>query len=261
MKINVSVDGNNVLGRQLNELERTQLPFATMQAINQTAFDVRQRWSDIMPKIFDRPTPLTQKAVLYTKATKQKQVADIFIRDEAYKGTAPAKYLQAQVAGGPRRHKGIEKRLIAQGILPAGDFVVPGIGAKLDAYGNMPRSQLNQILSQLGAQSDALTNQTAASRKRRYGRERGKRGPGFTTDIFALKKARGRLKPGIYERANLGRLGTSVRSLLRFVSGVAYRKRYDIFGMAQSIFDRRYPDNFRDELSKAVASAWSRKFK
>lgn len=260
MRINATVDVGNVLGRQLNELERTQLPFATMQAINATAFETRQRWAEVMPRIFDRPTALTLKAVLYTKATKNKLEADIFVRDEAYKGTAPAKYLQAQVMGGTRRQKGIEKRLAAQGILPAGQFAVPGLGAKLDAHGNIPRSQLNQILSQLGAQFDPLTNQTDASRKRRLGRERKKR-LGVSTDIFAIRVARGRLKPGVYERANIGRLGSQVRSLLRFVAGVSYRKRYDVFGMAAKVFDRRYPENFRTELAKAVASSWSRTFK
>lgn len=260
MRINAAIDPGNAFGRQLNELERTQLPFATMQAINATAFDTRQRWAEVMPRIFDRPVALTLKAVLYTKATKKNLSADVLIRDEAYKGTPPAKYLQAQVMGGSRRHKGIEKRLAAQGILPAGQFVVPGLGAKLDAYGNMPRSQLNQILSQLGAQFDPLANQTDVSRKRRQGRDRKKR-LGVTTDIFAMRKARGRLKPGVYERANIGRLGSQVRSLLRFVTGVSYRKRYDVFGMATKIFARRYPDNFHAELAKAVASSWSRAVK
>lgn len=261
LQITANVDPVGIFGRQLSELERSQLPFATMQAINQTAFDVRQRWAEIMPRVFDRPTPLTLKAVLYRKASRQNLAADIFIRDEASKGTPPAKYLQAQVSGGSRRQKGIEKRLSAAGILPQGQFVVPGLGVKLDAFGNVPRSQLNQILSQLGAHFDPLTNQTDTSRDRRHKRELGKRGPGFTSDVFAVKQARGRLKPGVYLRANLGRLGSGVKSLLRFVDAVRYRKRYDIFQAAQTIYARRFPENFRTELGKAVASSWVRTFK
>ena len=261
MQINADIDPKDVFGRQLSELETKQLPFATMQAINATAFDTRQRWAEIMPQVFDRPTPLTQKAVLYRKATKQNLAADVFIRDEAFKGTPPAKYLLAEVEGGQRRQKGIEKRLAAKGLLPAGNFVVPGSGAKLDAYGNVPRSTLNQILAQTNSQFDPLSNETEASRKKRHARQRGKRGPGFTSDLFAIAKARGRLKPGIYERANLGRLGSAVKSILRFVESVTYRKRYNIFDAAQKIFARRYPENFRREMDKVVASSWNRNFK
>ena len=45
--ISIKVDAGDVFSRQLSDLERKQLPFATVQAINATAFDVRERWKDI----------------------------------------------------------------------------------------------------------------------------------------------------------------------------------------------------------------------
>ncbi|MDF5999583.1 hypothetical protein P4050_14390 [Pseudomonas aeruginosa] len=47
--------------------------------------------------------------------------------------------------------KASERNLRARGILPAGMFVVPAEGARLDQYGNMSRGQMIQILSGLGA--------------------------------------------------------------------------------------------------------------
>lgn len=257
--LSIAVDPNNVLGRQLTALERTQLPFALSRALNQTAFEVRQGWADEMPRVFDRPTPLTQRAVVYRKASKRDLAAEIKLRDEAFKGTPPAKYLEAQVMGGTRRRTGKERKLASAGLLPAGHFVVPGSNAPLDAYGNIPLGQVNRILSQVRAQGDGTANESDVSRVRRNRRE--KRKTGYTTQYFALKQRRGRLGPGVYQRIRLGRLGSAVRSVLRFVKSVSYRPRYPIFGLAQRIFDRRFPENFERSLHQAVASAWAREFR
>src|SRR5690606_18049531 len=125
MRVLAAIDEQNLFGRTLTELERDQLPFAAMRAANETGFAVRQRWAEIMPRVFDRPTPMTQRAVMVRKATKQRPHAEVFIRDEAVNGTPPAKYLLAQVEGGARRSKRVEQRLTYAGFLPKGMFVVP----------------------------------------------------------------------------------------------------------------------------------------
>jgi hypothetical protein len=255
----IAVDPENLFSRQLTDLEKTQLPFVTMLAINQTAFETRQEWAQIMPKVFDRPTPLTQRAVLYRKATKDNLAADIFIRDEAFKGVSPAKYLEAQVMGGTRRRTGKERKLAAAGLLPAGHFAVPGLSAELDRYGNISLGQVNRILSQIGAQSDSTSNESDVSRARRQKRE--VRTTGRETQFFAVKKPRGRLAAGIYRRVKLGKLGTAVQSVLRFVRSVHYRPRYQIYNLAQRIFDSRFPANFDKAMATSLASAWSRAFK
>jgi hypothetical protein len=252
MQIRVAIDEQGIFGRTLTELERDQLPYAAMAAANETGFAVREQWAAAMPQVFDRPTPLTQKAVLIRKATKQTGAAEIYIRDEASKGTPPAKYLQAQVAGGERRLKGSEKRLQAGGFLPAGSFAVPGAGAELDAYGNIPGSQMNRILSQLGARFDPYQNETETSRDRRHRREvkKGER----RSDYFALRQARGRLAPGVYQRVITG-FGSAVRSILRFVSRATYQPRFHIFELAERLYRARYPFEFNRALGKAVETA------
>ncbi len=250
--LRIDVDPDKVLARQFTALEQKNLRFAVMQAANNTAFAVQQEWKRQMPRVFDRPTPLTQNAIVYRKATRLNLSATVLVRDDAFKGTPPAKYLQAQVTGGQRNLKGFERRLAAQGILPAGMFAVPGKGVQLDAFGNLPARLYNPILSQLGARFDPLQNETGISRKRRTKREakRGER----VGDFFAIKAKRGRLLPGVYQRIKTG-FGGGLRSILIFVRGVSYKPRYRIFDMAERLYARQFKFQFERELAKAVQTS------
>lgn len=250
--LKIEVDADNLLNRQFSALEQKNLPFAVMQACNATAVDIRENWKSTARRVFDRPTPLTVNAVLYRKATKQTLAAEVYIRDEAHKGTPPAKYLFPQVEGGSRGPKGMEKLLRSAGILPQGMFAVPGQGAQLDGYGNVKSGQVRQIISQLRAGDQFLgsvSNETDDSRARRLRRQakRGTRGGNF----FALKQAHGRLRPGIYERIVTG-FGSAVRSIFIFVRQPHYRVRYDIFALAQRQWNKLMPFHFNRELQKAV---------
>ncbi len=247
-QIAIEVDADNLLGRQFSELERQNLPFAIMQAVNATAFEIREQWKRVAPRVFDRPTSLTRNAAMYRKATKDRLYAEVFLRDEAVKGAPPAKYLVPQVEGGVRRKKAFEVLLQQKGMMPAGQFAVAGRGAKLDAYGNVRAAEITKILSQLGAQRDAYQNQSNASARRRASRKR--RGG----EYFAITKQRGRLRPGIYERIGTG-FGSAVRSIFIYTSRATYRPRYDIFGLAQRQWDKLMPFYFNRELAKALQSS------
>lgn len=252
--VRIDVDPRSVLSREFSELELKNLPFAAMQAANATGFAVRERWFDVITSVFDRPTDLTRKAPLVDKATKDKPYATIYLRDEAFKGTPPAKYLLAQVLGGTRRHKAFENRLITAGILPGGQFAVPGKGAELDGYGNIPGSRINAILSQLKARFDPLQNESQESRAKRQKREKKKgqrRG-----DYFAVGggTTKGGLQPGVYQRVSTAH-GGAVKTILAFVKPPSYQVRYDIFGLARGIYENQFPFHFERELAKAVQTS------
>lgn len=251
-----NVDPNKVFERQLTELERSQIPFAMSKTLNEVAAQIHYQWREVAGRVFSNPVQFTRTAALFKKGSKAKPEVSIYIRDEAPRGVSPEKYLNAQVTGGARRQKGIERRLSAAGILPAGWFVVPGSGAKLDVHGNIPRSQINAIKSQLRIHQDAYTNESPASRDRRKKRE-DKQNRG---DYFAVSKARGGLKPGVYQRINSA-FGRGVVPIMRFVQRVLYRKRYDIFKMAQAVLDRRLPVVFKATLEKAAADTFRKKFR
>ncbi|WP_115530647.1 hypothetical protein [Xanthomonas campestris] len=268
-QIRIAVDADNLLGRQFSALEREQLPYAVMQACNATAYEIREVWKRTAPRVFDRPAPLTINAAMYRKATRDRLFAEIFLRDEAFKGTPPAKYLRTEVEGGQRRKKGFEVLLQQKGLMPAGTFAVAGRGAKLDAYGNVPGSTITTILSQLRAQRDAYQWVSKESRKRLTSeRSRaeylGKTRQGTTAVMrrtvrrggryFEIKRQRGKLAPGIYERIGTG-FGGAVRSVFVFTARASYTQRYDIFGLAQRTWDKLMPFYFNSELDKALRSA------
>lgn len=250
--LKIEVDADNVLARQFTDIERQQLPFAVVQACNATAFGVQQAWKEAAPRMFHNPVQTTINAARYTKATKSRPYADVYLKDEATNGTPPAKYLLTEVQGGVRRKTGMEVLLQAKGVMPAGMFAVPGKGATLDAHGNLPKSQINQVLSQMGARNDPLQNETQTSRDRRRKRaaKKGLRGGEF----FAIDRKKGSLLPGIYQRFTTG-LGSGIRSWVIFVKGATYRSRYDIFGMAQRTWDKLMPFHFQRELEKAIQTS------
>ena len=247
-QIRIGVDLDNAFGRQLTELEQSQLPYAASQAANKVAYEIRERWKRQAPRVFDRPTPLTVNAAMYRKATKAQPYAEIFIRDEAFKGTPPAKYLLAEVDGGQRRRKGFERLLQSRGLLSPTQFAVMGRGARANQFGNVPAGQVTKILSQLGAQRDRYQNQTPTSMKRR----RTKAPTGG--EYFVLTRRRGRLRPGIYERITTG-WGSAVRSIFIFTNSATYTPRYDIFGMAEDTWRRLMPFYLKRELEKAMETA------
>lgn len=248
--VRFDVDPGGLFDRQFTAIEQQNLPFALMQATNKTAFEVRESWRREAGRVFDRPTPLTQSAALYTKATKQRPYAEIFIRDQAAKGTAPAKYLLPEVMGGQRRAKGIERLLESAGLMPTGYYAVPGKGAQLDQYGNIGAGKIRKILGELRTSGSSMTASADSGRggKRRSGK--GKRGSG--AGHFALQKQHGNLAPGIYERTSYAH-GRPVRSIFIFTrEAPKYAARYDILGYARKEFNTLMPFFFERELAKAV---------
>lgn len=226
-----------------------RVPSITRNALNDTVEEARFAEVDKIRGVFDRPTPFTQRAPLYRKATKDYLVAEVYIRDDPNgSGRAPTKYLLPQVAGGGRQHKAFELALIRAGIMRADEFAIPAIGQQRDAYGNLPGSLIVRILSQLKAMSEVgyLANRTARSAKRNARR--------VTMRYFVPSGSRqergiGRLPRGVYERR-----GTTIRGVLMFVARPAYRKRYD-FGQAtmakvNRVFEPYWLRHFYAELAK-----------
>lgn len=241
------------LSRNLSNAEKRQLPYALARALNDTAFETREAWKELVPRVFDRPTPLTMNAVLYRKATKQNALtAEIFIRDEAHKGTPPVRYLSPEEHGGARRQKPFE-RLLARSHPRARQFYVPGRGLTLNQFGNVPAAIIQKILSQLQVRQDAAQNETAAARGRRIKRQRKKGGGG---SYFILAQNRGKLRAGVvYERIETG-FGSAVRSVLfPLDSAPTYRPRFGAIKLAHQIAAQRFPINFNKWMREAMRTA------
>ena len=251
-EIQFEFDPRDLMQREFTELEQQNLPFVAMQTINQVAYAIRKQWVQSIAVDFNQPIALTRRSPLFTKATKTSLSAQVFIRDEVFKGTPPSRYLKAQVFGGGRRHTRLEGALNARGVLPAGMFVVPGKGLELNAAGNVPRGVVQSVLAQVRGNRDSYSDQSARSRKRRQNRERKRLG--YTTDTFVLRRPEGRKPAGIYRRVQLK--GASVlHSLFLFVKSVVYRQRFDAFGDAGKVVQSRIEEEFAQQLQRALASS------
>lgn len=196
--ITIRFDGLKEYNDMLTNTGR-QAPYACMNAINDLAFQIRTAEIDTIKRTFPTAKPQTAKNIFVRKASKTNLQATIFF-DQLYGKDGIDEYMLANILGGRRAMKPSEKRL--------GHYYVPGIGAKLDKYGNMQGGQITQILSRLGRFGDVAgydMNQTAGSRRRRSGGSK-------ATEYFMITKQRGGLKPGVYQRTEKRNGYTSIGS-------------------------------------------------
>ncbi|WP_444902189.1 hypothetical protein ACJJIG_04465 [Microbulbifer sp. SSSA007] len=242
MTVNVSID-TSAFDSASTELQR-QLPYAGSVALNNVAFRIRGEERSAMGRVFMNPVKLTLNSVLIDKATKRSGRAKVYIRDHATKGTAPSKYLAPSVFGTSRNDKRFERALRIAGLLPAGMYVVPGEGAKLNKHGNISAGTYSKILSQVSASSDPMQNATDSQRSK------SKRG---ATKGYFVGKIEGTL--GVWQRVGYKRR-RSVRPILIFVKKKPeYRKRFPFFQIAEGIARKHIPIELEKAMERALATA------
>jgi len=215
---------------------------ALADALNHTANQARPALQVEMASVFDSPTPFTLNAVRVLNAKPNSLEAAVWVKDEkdnASKGQAPEDWVAPQVYGGPRVDKKSELLLRSKGILPAGKFIVPAAGARLDAYGNMSRGQMLQILSGLAALEGRSGYTANASDKWRSFRK------GHAKAFFVMR--RGKTPIGIAERR-----GKTISMVLAFVSQPQYRARLDFHGVVQRVVDTNLETNINKGITDAL---------
>lgn len=239
--LRISTEGRALLSRELSNIEKRQLPFATMTALNRTAALVKSAEVDAMKSSFDRPTRWTLNSLFIKYARKSALESRVWVKDYASKGQAPTRWLLPEVMGGRRKHKGSEGLLAARGILPAGQFLMPGKGMTLDASGNVSRGRVQKILSGLGAQRDKYANSTDSKRSKANSKR-----------FFVL--GRGANAIGIAER--VGTKGNKVVNMLfAFGKSPSYSSLFDFFGIANREVRKHLPVEAEKAIREAVLSA------
>lgn len=215
-----------------------QIPFATAKALTSTGQIVKEAERKEIKRVFDRPVRRTQSAVYLKRATKSRLSALVWIVDDAYKGTAPIKYLRHHIYGGNRNRTRFEMALERRGFLGSNEYVVASKYAKRNAYGNVTAGTYTRVLSQLSASPDPMQNRTDSARSRRSRR---------AAAYFYKRTGQAR---GIWERR-----GKTVKPLFVFVSRPTYSKRLDFFGIANKKTKQHFKTEFRKAATHAVATA------
>ena len=252
MKISVKIDGISALQAKLRGLAESKIKVAAVAALNDAAYVGAQATKKTMAQVFDRPTPWVKGGVRYVKARRAKLESSIDFDQWGNKtNVTVGKVLAAEISGGQRKYKRHEIALQRAGILPPGMFIVPGPGAERDAYGNMPSSQIVQIVSWFRAfgEQGYKANSTDKTRAR-LGKDKKNGTRGFA--YFVLRQKTGKLPAGIYQRFAFA-AGSAVKLVMLFVKSPNYKRRLDFYGIAEKAaraeFDRAFP-MYLDKLLK-----------
>lgn len=226
----------------LERLGKGLAPRALADALNHTANQARQALRVDMQSVFDRPTPWTLNSIriLHAKPSAEPEAA-VWVQDESG-GKNPFSaedYLLPQVDGGDRITRRSEKYLRESGVLPAGRFVVPAKGARLDAYGNIQKGHMTQILSGLKAMKLSGSDNAATDSRRSLRK-------GHAVAFFVIK--RGKSPIGIAERR-----GKSVAMVLAFVRQPQYRERFKFHDVVRRVAEN--DAQLEANIDKAITDA------
>lgn len=124
----ISVSHNfDAAERMLSDFGRTQLPFATALALNDTAADVSDAVGMEMRATLDRPTPFTLRGFYTRRASKGRLTAEVGAKD------VQAGYLRFAFGGGVRR--------------PERAALLVPVAARLNSYGNLPRRAVARLVA------------------------------------------------------------------------------------------------------------------
>lgn len=238
MRIPISVDTRQ-FETTLQGWERQQLPFATSVAINRVGLKVKNAIKGTMQVSFNNPTPYTLNSLMLIPSTKSNLTAVVKFKDSSSNGTPQSSFLSPEVFGGVRAAKPSELLMQAKGVLPSGMGWVPGAGAKLDAYGNMSRSQIFNVMAaikQMGA--------NVASKPTRSSKKSAK----FASTIFVGKPAGGRLPLGVYQQTGEGKL----IPLMLFVDMPHYSIRLPFADVSSTVYTTSFQNEFTQALREAL---------
>jgi hypothetical protein len=249
MRLNVSSNATDVAGRirALGNSGKT----AAARALTATAKqDVQPAIKQEIHRAFDRPTEYTLNSTFLKAASRDTLEARVWLKDNpSGKGTPADRYLAPDIFGGDRRQKGMEKALQAARLMPPGYVAVPAAGVQLDANGNVKRSQIVQILSQLRAQlgSGFESRSSGSARSRRTVARQG-------VTYFALPRPSKGLSAGVYIKRKFAH-GSAVRPVFLFVPRATYQKILKFFEVGEQAARSNFPRRFDAETARAIEAA------
>lgn len=197
---------------------------ALVNALNWTAFDARSDVQDEIKRVFDNPTPWTINSVYVKKATPRNQVATIGIKDSTLSGTPAAEYLRAQVEGGDRSLKRVERLLQRAGVIQSKHRLVITKQARKNKHGNITKGRLKNIVNDV-----------------RRGRKRGAK-------YFVMRKGNDPI--GIFQR----RSRKTLTAEFGITSGVMnYKQLLDLYAVVMKTRDRKFKDAYRRALQQQLS--------
>lgn len=236
----MSIESNmRAVERDLSDMARNQLPFATSVALNETGKALIELNKRYMKRVFDNPTRWTLNAFHFRRSTK----ARLKIRIERKHIQSRKDYLLRQIEGGRRPKTGIE-RLMNQRLPYAGHvgYVAPTKHIRKNRHGNVTAGLYQKILSGLKAQGDTAQNETKTSAKRK----RASRAARYFTPGPNSK-----LSAGVWSRQGKAK----PKKILAFVAGApVYKKKFKFYPNMNRAAEKVLPKQFERAMRRAMAT-------
>ena len=259
--ITVQATGFRELEQQLSAIQRTQLPYATMVALNKTGSGMMTKVRATMGEVFDRPTPFTMKHVNITHwATKTQPWLDIGVGLVLHTGGAPSEpsHLEPHVPGFPstRKPKGAEEWLRAGGFMEGNQWLMPARNYPFNRYGNVRGPTMQKMLADMNAYSRALYNPPITQTRLRGNRRR--RGNPVAGRVYmwgTMTSRRGRLFSGIFSiqgGAGNWERGKWKLRMIAVDKAPTYEKRFNFIGIGQKYANTHLLPNLRSAVENAI---------
>lgn len=276
--LTVRVDLSETM-RQMSDMEREQVPYATELALNAVAERARLSVVEQIKNKLHMPTEYAVNSMflkLATKGSASRGVARdlsamVYVKDFGRVSTGKRQTVgkgQAEVlghlfSGGTRAWKGFEAALLRAGILPPGMAIVPGAGAPIDVHGNIPRGFFMQMMSYFKA------NLSKADWTSKKGYRSTKFSPGEAKVEYFVSRGRGNwfgrgswkhgrmqhLPPGIWQREKTAK-GTSIKPMIMFVrQPTGYRRYFDLESTVQQALAQHWKAEWELAWAKAMVTA------
>jgi len=266
--VNLTIDCNaEKVAKYVMDIAERQLPFAQMRTLTQLAYRTKKAVYDEMDLVLDPPLKkYTLTSMRVDPATsKVGMVSKVYLND--FRGEDRS--LGHLFRGGDRRWKNMEGALLRKGLMLPGMYAVPGVGAPLDQYGNIPASFVRSILSYFQALNEGNMKQKTKKlkSKTRVDKDTGFKtiygneyfisfGPGRASARTGLKSGytyqqNQHLKPGIYSRS--GTHGVKITPIIMFVhKKKPYRRYIDLHTLGERVLNQNKNAYFAQNFADAI---------
>jgi hypothetical protein len=247
----------------LDAIAQRGIPGAQIATLTQLAYRTKRAVYDEMDLVLEPPLKrYTLTSMRVDPATfKSGPVSSVYLNDWRDED----KSLGHLFRGGDRRWKKMEGAMWRKGLMPAGYYAVPGQGAPIDQYGNIPAAFVRRILGYFGALNEGNLLTKTKERMAKKGKVDGfKSIQGVEYFVSFGKGKTGRLRAsqgfepqyqhlaaGIYSRSGVH--GVRVMPIIMFVpKKKPYRKYIDLYGLGLRVLDQNKDQYFAANLMQSI---------
>lgn len=247
ISMDVKMTGLQELRAELAGFSDRRLRAAVATGLTRTAKRLSVVWQKEIDAKIEQPMAMTKKAVRIEPARANNLAAKVALKDVSRSGgLSQNDYLQQHEYGGGRLVKKFERALIASGAMPQGYITVPGKGVDRNGFGNVPRSTIIAVISQLGQDFSPGYQRTISKDAAKRAKSQVRHGKRY----FVMPVGNPSVSPGVYVRG----VDRTMRMVFAFKEVVRYSRKLTLQSSAK---DKVRPISM-EEFDRAISESIQR---